>query len=205
MNRKEIKESLIVFLVMTAVLLPVRLFFVSFVSDNWLGSLGIISGITGLILYLTNKNKLGRFGQMFQRQLARLQKGRLAKIVFGQTIFFVLVFGTFSIGIELGNSAFLDMKEDLLQQNIALNNYGLLVEEVKQIDPELIPAGILIMIFAIFFAFPEFSVAVAIVNDLFDGWILHVYTVAFVESLEMLGLLLVFRLYPKIKGGIKNV
>ncbi|MBA4454911.1 MAG: hypothetical protein H2B05_08270, partial [Nitrosopumilaceae archaeon] len=65
---KSIYETIIVFAVMTGVLLPVRLLFVTFVSDDWLGSFGVISAISVAILVLAKKKKLGEFGNMFQRQ-----------------------------------------------------------------------------------------------------------------------------------------
>ena len=52
---QNLKEILLVFGVMTGIFLPVRLFFVTYVSDNWWGSFGLISIITVLILILSKK------------------------------------------------------------------------------------------------------------------------------------------------------
>jgi len=52
---------------MTGLLLPVRLLFVTFVFDSWIGSFGVISVISISILILAKKGKLGEFGNMFQR------------------------------------------------------------------------------------------------------------------------------------------
>jgi hypothetical protein len=49
------------------------------------------------------------------------------------------------------------------------------------------------MILAIFFAFPQLAAVFAVLNDSSDGWILHFYTVAFVEYMELFGILLLFR------------
>jgi len=52
---------------------------------------------------------------------------------------------------------------------------------------------------AIFIAFPQLSAVLAVLNESFDGWVLHFYTVAFVEYLELFGILIYFRysLYRK--------
>ena len=54
---KDIYESIIVFGVMTGLLLPVRLLFVTFVSDSWMGSFGVISVISISILILAKTGK----------------------------------------------------------------------------------------------------------------------------------------------------
>ena len=51
-------------------------------------------------------------------------------------------------------------------------------------------------------AFPQMSSAMAVINDSFDGWPLHFYTVGFVEYLEFFGILLVYRFYFKTKEAI---
>ena len=53
--------------------------------------------------------------------------------------------------------------------------------------------GMMAMFLAIFIAFPQLSAVLAVLNESFDGWVLHFYTVAFVEYLEMFGILIYFR------------
>ena len=48
-------ESLIVFLVMGGLLLPARLLFVEYISDSWLGSLGVITAISISVIILAKK------------------------------------------------------------------------------------------------------------------------------------------------------
>jgi len=56
-----------------------------------------------------------------------------------------------------------------------------------------------------FVAFPIFSAVFAVVNDATGGWLLHFYTVAFVEYIELLGILVLYRLsFNKISKGITN-
>ena len=57
------------------------------------------------------------------------------------------------------------------------------------------------MFLAVFFAFPKIAVLIAAINDTFDGWILHLYTVGLVETLEFFGILIFFRFSLKKKEG----
>jgi len=68
------KEFAIVFGVMMLVMLPVRILLVEYVSDDWWGSFGAISAIAILMVILVKKKKLGKFGEMFERQMLKLHK-----------------------------------------------------------------------------------------------------------------------------------
>lgn len=190
---QNLKETLIVFSVMTGIFLPVRLFFVSYVGDNWFGSFGIISIISILILILTRKQKLGAFGKMFQRQMNRLHSSRFAKFVYLQTIIILLAFGVLIFSIEMGNSFYFEEKQNLLEQTTQISDHGLEFDPEIEFTIERIALGMLLSVFVFIFEFPLFAGAFAIINDLFDGWILHFYTVVFIEELEIFGILLFFR------------
>src|SRR3989304_10060226 len=117
MKNKNFLEGFIVFSVMTGVLLPVRLFFVTHISTDWFGSFGIISAISVLMIILTKKGKLGRFGKMFEHQMNKLQKGKRDKIIYGQSIIFLLILGGTIFAIEQGNSVYVDLKNQLLEEH----------------------------------------------------------------------------------------
>ncbi len=40
----------------------------------------------------------------------------------------------------------------------------------------------------------SFSITYAMMNDMSDGWVAHLYSVLFVEQIEIIGLLLVYRI-----------
>ena len=71
---KSIFESLLFFGIMGGLLLPARLLFVEYVSDDWLGSVGVISIISISIIILAKKEKLGFFGPILERQIFKFQK-----------------------------------------------------------------------------------------------------------------------------------
>ena len=43
-------------------------------------------------------------------------------------------------------------------------------------------------------AFPQMSAAIASIDQSLDGWLMHFYTVGFVEYLELLGILIFYRI-----------
>ena len=88
-----------------------------YVSDNWFGSFGLISVISITVIILTKKRKLGKFGEMFDRQLSKLQHGKRAKIVYGQSILFLLILGGTIFAIEQGNSTYVELKNEILKEN----------------------------------------------------------------------------------------
>lgn len=90
---RDIYESIIVFGIMTGLLLPVRLLFVTFVSDNWIGSFGVISVISISIIILTKKGKLGKFGNMFQRQIEKLLRDKRKILVYVESVFVLVLLG----------------------------------------------------------------------------------------------------------------
>ena len=199
MKYQNFLESLIVFGVMTGILLPVRLLFVSYVSDDWFGSFGIISAISITMIILTKKGKLGKFGEIFERQINKLQKGKRAKIVYGQSIIFLLILGGTIFAIEQGNSAYVDLKNQLLVEHEEFTDPQEILKKTEQLEVQDWFFGVLGLFLAVFVAFPQLSAVLAVLNDSFDGWILHFYTVAFVEYLELFGILLYYRysLYSK--------
>ena len=193
MKKKNFVEALIVFSVMTGILLPVRLFFVTYVSTEWYGSFGIISAISALMIILTKKGKLGRFGQMFEHQINKLQKGKRAKIIYGQSIVFLLILGGTIFAIEQGNSVYVDLKNQLLEEHKEFSDPQEILKKSDEMQAQDWIYGIIGMFLAIFFAFPQLSAVLAVLNDSMEGWVLHFYTVAFVEYLELFGILLYFR------------
>ena len=92
MRKRGIFESLFVFSVMAGALLPARLLFVEYVSDSWIGSVGIISAISISIIILAKKKKLGFFGPMLERQIFKFQKGKRGLVVVGESVFVLLLY-----------------------------------------------------------------------------------------------------------------
>jgi hypothetical protein len=75
-----------------------------------------------------------------------------------------------------------------------IDNPQKMLAESKKMTPQDWITGFSGFVLAIFFAFPQISALLAILNEMYNGWLLHFYTVAFVETLEMTGILIFYRL-----------
>lgn len=193
-RKEEIVETLIVFAVMTGLLLPVRLLFYTYVSTHWFGSFGLVSAISVLMVLLVKKKKLGRFGQMFENQMRKVQRGKRRLIAYGQAALFLILLGGTIVAIELGNSIYVDIKTRLLEHLEGIDNPQQMLVESKKMTPQDWITGFAGFVLAIFFAFPQISALLAILNEMYNGWLLHFYTVALVETLEMTGILIFYRI-----------
>jgi len=203
-------ESLIVFGVMTGLLLPARLLFAEYISDNWFGSLGIISAISILVVILARKKKLGFFGPMFERQMYKFQKGKRGLLVIGESVFVLLMLGGMIFAIDQGNSVYSDLKFQTIANSPQTNSPQTNSEQILELTKEweafdwivaflMVPATFLT-------AFPQMSAGIASVDQSLDGWLLHFYTVGFVEYLELFGILIYYRISfrKKLQSSVKS-
>jgi len=184
-------ESLIVFAVMTGVLLPARLLFVEYVTDNWFGSLGIITAISISVVILAKKKKLGFFGPMFERQIYKFQKGKRGLVIFGESVFVLLMLGTMIFAIDQGNSVYSDLKIQNFE-NIPKSAEKIL-DSANELDSSDWVMGFLMTPVMFLTAFPQMSAGIASVDQSLDGWLMHFYTVGFIEYAELLGILIFYR------------
>ena len=191
---KSIYESIIVFAIFTGVLLPVRLLFVTYVSDNWFGSFGIISAISIGLIVLTKKEKLGEFGRMFDRQMNKFMKGKRGKFFFAEAIIFLFILGGMIFAVEQGNSTYLDLKNQLLTEHPEFKDADKILEKSEELTFQDYLFGFVVMVASFFLAFPIFSAVFAVINDATSGWLLHFYTVAFVEYIELFAILVLYKL-----------
>jgi len=192
------KEFFIVFGVMMGVMLPVRFLLVEYVSDNWWGSFGAISAIAILMVILVKKQKLGRFGEMFERQMLKLHKAGLRrKLVYGNMIFALIVTGGLIYAIDAGNTTYLADKEELIEsaggQEALEQQMGDIETMYEKVTLELILQAILILPYLLVAKFGYFAGLWAIENDYTNGFLMHFATVAFVETLEFFGVLMFYR------------
>ena len=88
-------ETLIVFGTMTLILFPVRLFFVTYVTDDWFASFGMVAGISLSLVFLAKKNKMGKFGQMFVKVMHKWNSGKRQYVLYLPPILLLIV----SVGI----------------------------------------------------------------------------------------------------------
>ena len=202
-------EAVIVFLVMTGIFLPVRFLFVSFVSDNWFGSFGIVSALAITMVILSKKGKLGKFGEMFQRQMMKIHTGKRRKFIYTNMALTVFITGLSIVSINLGNTIYVDQKNEILEmadsQGQSLRepaDMQQLTEEFHKISTVQLLEALVAMPILLIYQFPYFTGLMAIENDLTTGFFLHFSTVGFIEVLEMIGVLIFYRVTLK-KPAVK--
>ncbi len=197
-------EALIVFLVMTGIFLPVRFIFVTFVSDHWFGSFGIVSAFAVIMVVLSKKGKLGRFGEMFQRQMMKIHTGKRRKLIYTNIVLSVFITGLSIVSINLGNTIYFEQKNEILvmadSQGQSLRepaDIQQLTEEFHEISAAQLLEALVAMPVLLIYQFPYFTGLMAIENDLTSSFFLHFSTVGFVEVLEMIGVLVFYKITLK--------
>jgi len=203
MNKIDLKEKLIVIGVTVGLFFPVRIFFSSYVSDYWLGSLGIMSVLAILLVLLIKRNKLGWFGKIFEKQMRKTVGGKTGKYLICFAIFFLAYFGTTLFFIDRGNSVYFDDKEIFLFAIIEEGGYN--INDLSSYDlmgPQLAAQNGLKNLDTFSSLDYMFSIAYAVMNDMSEGWLEHIVIVMFIEQIELIGLLV---LYRNIFKPISNV
>ena len=202
-------EDMIVVLVMLFVLLPVRIIFVTYVSDNWLGSFGVISTLVFLLVYLSKKNKLGPFGRMFWKRLIKAHQGKRRIISYTVIGFTIYLWASFIAGINASDQYDIEtatqniIQKNTPEQNKVLANLDaaiassdiqttqqILSQEYSKIPIERWLVSIPLVILLPVLDFPVWSILTGITDELLNGYLLHFSTVFFVESLEIVGILI---------------
>ncbi len=196
LDKKEAGERILTGLLFAGIFLPVRLLFYNYVSDHWLGSFGLMTGVLLALLYLSEKGRLGYAGYLVKKHVQKFSTGKLGKISMVSSVFILYFFGNMIYGIEnapiiprMAISAELEREGIRDIADVEEHSRG------RSMDAPSILLGMLFLLLPNPGAHAVFSV----VNDLSDGWVLHFSTVFFVEQLEILGLVVYFRYLKKPK------
>lgn len=193
-------ESASVLIIMLFVFLPIRLLFVKYISPNWIGSFGLITVISIIILILAKKDKLSWFGRAYLKQLYKANRGRRKYIFYFALISTTLYLSAVIYAINVGQS------DPIIQSKVKIVTEELHYKDINELTNGLndgfkigdIPKGLLLFIYIIFFRFDVFTILMSYINTLTNGWILHFSTVFFIEELEVIGLMVLYRFVIKI-------
>ena len=187
---QDVKEKIFLMGITAGIFLPIRMLFVTYVTDDWLGSVGLLS-VFGLgFIYLTQKRKLGHVGRIFEKQMRKTIGGRIGKYIVAFSILFLIYFGASIFFMDRGNSVYYYDKEILfstLQDYQQLTRDNIPIE--KLLGPEPIAGG-LSWISNVEYTL---SVSLALMNDFSGGWMENLMFVVFVEQFEVIGILYFFR------------
>lgn len=198
MNEKHRKrlESVAVYLILASILFPTRLVLVRFVSDNWFVSFGVMISISVILIYLTKKGNLGWFGRAFHRQMFKIHRGKRRYFIYTQVILVTLYFGVSIFAIESGN-IFVEEKQEVKEKIGAENIDEFMSEKEIELTPKDFLFGVYVLFYIILFRFDIFAVIMSTLNDMTDGYMLHLSTVFFVEEIELIGILILTKLTVK--------
>lgn len=189
----DFKEKLIVIGFLIGLFLPLRLVFVEYVSDQWLGNFGLISGLGIALLILTKKGRLGKIGRILEKQMKKTIFGKTGKYVIGISILSLLYFGSSMFFMERGESVFSEDKT-MFYDAIVSNN------DLNQLNPNNLKNIHIVYdsdnrIYSTFDY--AFSITYAIMNEFSGGWLEHLYFILLVEQVEILGIFLFCRIFSK--------
>lgn len=196
---KKFIESASIPIVLLLVFLPIRLFFVRYVSPDWFGSFGLITVMSILILVLANKKKLGWFGKAYLKQLYKANRGRRKYIFYFTLILSTYYFIATIYAINLGQSD-QSFQEGInqIKQLLPYTNFEDLTKDTQdKVKIEDIPKGLLLFGYIMIMRFDIFVVLMSYMNYLSSGWILHFSTVFLVEEIEVIGLLILYKFVIK--------
>lgn len=190
-------ESIIVGLVLAGILIPLRFLTLFALGDSWIGTLGVISFVTLIMIILSHKQKIGKFGDMFLRQITKMHKGKRKWFIYTQTVIFFTFALTSLYAINEGNTTYLDMKLQVAEQMKALgiDDYDSLVDRYKETPTEQQAQAIAQMPSLFFKQFGIIAVTAAITDDLMYNWYSHMLIFILVETTEVAILLVITKKY----------
>ena len=192
-KKQEWKETFIVGIVLILIYLPVRLVFYNFVSQAWIGSLGVLTCISVALVYLSEKNKLGKFGKMFQTQNMKIHRGKRKYIIYSMLalkLFFLL---NIIYAIEIANTEYIETKTEVAAIVPNYKNIEEYKNELKDVKPQdyLLALGAVVWVYV--YHYDVLASMISIFNDQSNGWYMHFTTIAFIELLEIAGLMVWYR------------
>lgn len=194
MEKNDLKEKGIVLGVTIGLFLPVRLFFSTHISGDWLGSLGIMSAIAILLVVLIKKKKLGWFGIIFERQMRKMVGGKTGKYIIGFALFFLFYFGATLVFIDRGNTIYAEDSELFYMAIMEKGGYSINnLDAYELLGPQMTMQGGSEGFNAINQIDYMFSIAYSVMDEMSDGWLEHLLIIMAVEQIELIGLLILYR------------
>ena len=131
---------------------------------------------------------------MLERQMFKFQKGKRGILIIGESIFLLLILGGMIFAIDQGNNVYYELKTQNIENSSSPTSAKQILEDTNDWEASDWFMGFLMAPVAFVTAFPQMSAAIASIDQSLDGWLMHFYTVGFVEYLELLGILIFYRI-----------
>ena len=167
--------------------------FYAYFSAHWIGSLGLISSLMFVLIFLSYKKKLGRFGVLFLNQLTKTIKGKSGKIAIIFSLVLIAYFSSTLVWIERGNTIYSDEKH--LVSQIIFSNYDenkMNSDDIHKIM-NIQQGNAIIDTSNVSYADQIISMTYAIMNDMMGGWMVNLDMILLVEQFEFLGFIILYR------------
>ncbi len=194
MEKNDLKEKAIILGVTIGLFLPVRLFFSTHISEDWIGSFGVMSVIAILFVVLIKRKKLGWFGVIFEKQMRKTVGGKTGKYLIGFAIFFLVYFGATLMFIDRGSTIYAEDSEIFYQAFMEKGGHNINdLSTYELIGPQLATQKGLQNFNSISTIDYMFSIAYSVMNDMSEGWLEHLLVIMSVEQIELIGLLIFYR------------
>ena len=185
-------EFLIVTISLIAILIPLRILSKIIFVDEWLGSIGLITVVFGVMIFLSKKGKLGHFGQMFLRQITKNHNRKRKWMIYTQTALF-LSMGLLTIfSIHIGNTEYYVLKEQVIAEfgtkGVLIDsslNFNAINQIRSQVSLEQEVSAIATLPLLTIHNFEIFSVVLAVTDQMMGGWVMYFWQIMVIEILEI--------------------
>ena len=201
LNRSSL-ESILVLAVSFGLVWGVRVLFVSVVGNHWIGTLGITSGMLGMMTLLSWHGKLGWYGRIYKKTFTSKIMKKLTRyriILAGVSLYFL---GVMSLGAHIGVTHDTEQSAQLLEevrvQSGGEISYATVItntEEKVREDPLDYVRGFTMM--AIYFVLAPFIdthnylVLFGMAAQAFPLFFYYV-DILFIEEIEVLGVMILW-------------
>ena len=189
-TRQSILESLFVAGVFLGILFPLRFIFYHYLSHYWIGAFGITSVVMFLILYLSNKGKLGKAGRIIIKRIEKRARGKTVK---GLIIFNCFILYFWSLVVVGATYA-----DPIVVSTITKANNDMGIKNTQQIfeyaGTHAITIQEYILSFLLTFTPNPISFGMfKVLNVMLGGWLVPTLTILIAEQSESLGVMLYLR------------
>ncbi|SMH70830.1 conserved membrane protein of unknown function [Candidatus Nitrosotalea okcheonensis] len=167
--------------------------FYEYFSAHWIGSLGLVSSLMFVLIFLAHKQKLGRFGNLFLSQMTKTIKGKSGKVAITLSLVLIAYFTSTLVWIERGNTVYSDEKH--LISNMLFSNYDTNKMSPSDIHKimDIKQGNMVFDVSYVNYADHIISMTYAIMNDMMGGWMVNLDTILLVEQFEFLVFIIVYR------------
>lgn len=186
------KEDLVVTGIFLGLLFPLRLFFYHYLQNYWIGAFGVVAIVMLALFYFSKKGKLGKLGTMIMNYLRRRTTGKRFKSMLGFGIIFIYISSLIVVGnIFADPNGYTQVTNELKKEGITDVQS---LEKYNKAHPPTVTVMEWLQGLAVMATPNQFSfIFMKAANSLTNGWLLTFCTIALVEDIELISILVYLR------------